>query len=82
MTDTTIRNQLAEIVAEQLNIDFAEITDETRFVEDLNADSLDSVEMLMAAEDEFDISIDDDEAGKISTFGQAVAFIRGKVSDD
>ena len=82
MSETTVHRKLAEIVAEQLNIDFAEITDTTQFAEDLNADSLDSVEMLMEAEDEFAISITDEDADTIRTFGDAVALVERLVSDD
>lgn len=63
------------IVAEQLGVDKAEITRETSFVNDLNADSLDTVELVMEFEDEFDMSIPDEEAEKIQTVGQAVDFI-------
>ncbi|MBN1436857.1 MAG: acyl carrier protein [Sedimentisphaerales bacterium] len=63
------------IVAEQLGVDKSEITRETSFVNDLNADSLDTVELVMEFEDEFDMSIPDEEAEKIQTVGQAVDFI-------
>ena len=64
------------IVAEQLGVDKAEITPETSFVNDLNADSLDVVELVMEFEDEFDMSIPDEEAEKIQTVGQAIEYIK------
>ena len=71
-----IESRVIAIVAEQLGIDQAEISGETSFVNDLNADSLDTVELVMEFEDEFDMSIPDEEAEKIQTVGQAVEFIR------
>ena len=63
------------IVAEQLGVDQAEISRETSFVNDLNADSLDTVELVMEFEDEFDMNIPDEEAEKIQTVGQAINYI-------
>jgi acyl carrier protein len=68
--------KLKDIIVEQFGIDEEDITLETSFVDDLGADSLDLVEMIMAAEEEFDIEIPDDEAYKIVTVGDAVAYIR------
>lgn len=70
-----ILERLKEIVAEQLEIDAETITAETRLNEDLNADSLDVVEMLMALEDEFGVDIPDEEIEKMKTIGDVVAFI-------
>ena len=70
-----ILERLKEIVAEQLEIDAETITAETRLNEDLNADSLVVVEMLMALEDEFGVDIPDEEIEKIKTIGDVVAFI-------
>ena len=70
-----LENKVKAIVAEQLGVDQAEISRETSFVNDLNADSLDTVELVMEFEDEFDMSIPDEEAEKIQTVGQAVDFI-------
>ena len=74
MADDTEAKVIA-IVAEQLGVDKSEITRETSFVNDLNADSLDTVELVMEFEDKFDMSIPDEEAEKIQTVGQAVDFI-------
>jgi len=71
-----IEDKVIEIVAEQMSVDKSEITRETSFVNDLNADSLDTVELVMEFEDEFEISIPDEEAEKIQTVGQAIDYIR------
>jgi acyl carrier protein len=63
------------IVVEQLNVDQDEVAESASFVEDLGADSLDVVELVMALEEEFGIEIPDEDAEKIQTVGQAVAFI-------
>jgi acyl carrier protein len=70
-----IEAKVKAIVAEQLGVDQAEITRETSFVNDLNADSLDTVELVMEFEDEFGMSIPDEEAEKIQTIGQAIDYI-------
>ncbi len=71
-----ISQKVIAIVAEQMGVDKAEISMDTSFVNDLNADSLDTVELVMEFEDEFELSIPDDEAEKIQTVGQAVEHIR------
>lgn len=71
-----IEEKVIEIVAEQMGRDKSEITRETSFVNDLNADSLDTVELVMLFEDEFELSIPDEEAEKIQTVGQAIDYIR------
>jgi acyl carrier protein len=71
-----IEEKVIEIVSEQMGVDKSEITRETSFVNDLNADSLDTVELVMEFEDEFELSIPDEEAEKIQTVGQAIDYIR------
>ena len=71
----TIEERVVEIVAEQMGVDKAQITRETSFVNDLGADSLDTVELVMEFEDEFDISIPDEDAEKIQTVGQAIVYV-------
>ena len=71
----SIEDKVIEIVAEQMSVDKSEITRETSFVNDLNADSLDTVELVMEFEDEFELSIPDEEAEKIQTVGQAIDYI-------
>ena len=70
-----IEEKIIEIVSEQMGVDKSEITRETSFVNDLNADSLDTVELVMECEDEFELSIPDEEAEKIQTVGAAVDYI-------
>jgi acyl carrier protein len=70
-----IEKRVVEIIGEQMGADKAEITRETSFINDLNADSLDTVELVMEFEDEFDMSIPDEEAEKIQTVGAAIDYI-------
>ena len=71
----SVPERVIEIVADQLGVDKEKITRETSFVNDLGADSLDTVELVMELEEEFDINIPDDAAEKIQTVGQAIDFI-------
>jgi len=70
-----IEAKVIEIISEQMGVDKAEISRETSFINDLNADSLDTVELVMEFEDEFNMSIPDEEAEKIQTVGAAVDYI-------
>ncbi|MFI4882990.1 MAG: acyl carrier protein [Phycisphaerales bacterium JB064] len=76
MTEAEIESKVIDIVAEQMHADREKITRETSFVEDLNADSLDTVELVMEFEDEFETSIPDEQAEQIKTVGQAIDFIK------
>lgn len=76
----TVSERVIDIVAEQLGVEKDKITPETSFVNDLGADSLDTVELVMELEEEFDINIPDDVAEKIQTVGQAIDFIEKKNS--
>ena len=71
----SVQERVIDIVAEQLGVDKEKITPNTSFVNDLGADSLDQVELVMELEEEFDINIPDDAAEKIQTVGQAVEYI-------
>ena len=71
-----IEQKVIDIVAEQMGVDKAEITRDTSFINDLNADSLYTVELVMEFEDEFEMSIPDEEAEKIQSVGQAIDYIR------
>jgi acyl carrier protein len=75
MDVNAVEAKVTEIVSEQMGVDKAEITRETSFINDLNADSLDTVELVMEFEDEFDMSIPDEEAEKIQTVGAAIDYI-------
>ena len=70
-----IETKVIEIISEQMGVDKSEITRETSFINDLNADSLDTVELVMEFEDKFDMSIPDEEAEKIQTVGAAIDYI-------
>jgi acyl carrier protein len=76
----SVQERVIEIVAEQLGVDKDKVTPETSFVNDLGADSLDTVELVMELEEEFDINIPDDAAEKIQTVGQAVEYIESTQS--
>lgn len=76
MTEQEIEAKVIDIVAEQLGADKSKINRDTSFVEDLNADSLDTVELVMEFEDEFETSIPDEQAEKIKTVGEAIDFIK------
>ena len=75
MDTQEIENKIIDIISEQMGADKSEITRETSFINDLNADSLDTVELVMEFEDEFDMSIPDEEAEKIQTVGAAIDYI-------
>ena len=75
-----VSSKVKKIVADHLGIDEAKVTEESSFIDDLGADSLDTVELVMAFEEEFDIEIPDDAAETIQTFGDAVKFINEKIS--
>jgi acyl carrier protein len=77
-----VETKVIEIVSEQMGVDKAEITRETSFINDLNADSLDTVELVMEFEDEFDMSIPDEEAEKIQTVGAAIDYISTVAKDN
>ena len=71
----SVEERVIDIVAEQLGVSKEQVTRDTSFVNDLGADSLDTVELVMELEEEFDITIPDDAAEKIQTFGQAIEYI-------
>ena len=75
-TVAEIEEKVIQIVCEQLSVDKGELSRETSFVNDLNADSLDTVELVMALEEEFDIEIPDEEAEKIASVENAIDYIK------
>ena len=75
MSTSTIYDRLKGIVTEQLGVDEEEVTPEASFVDDLNADSLDLVELIMSLEEEFGLEISDEDAEKILTVGDAASYI-------
>ena len=81
MSDEQIRQRVIDIVCEHLAVNKDQVTDSTSFIEDIGADSLDIVELVMELEEEFDIQIPDDQAEKIKTVGEAVEFIKVAVKN-
>ncbi|HHL45773.1 MAG TPA: acyl carrier protein [Gammaproteobacteria bacterium] len=73
---STIEDRVKKIVAEQLGVKEEEVTENASFVDDLGADSLDTVELVMALEEEFDTEIPDEEAENITTVQQAVDYVK------
>ena len=74
-----LENKIKEIIVDKLVIEESEITDSASFTNDLGADSLDTVELIMEFEKEFNVSIPDEEAEKIQTVGDAVAYLKDNV---
>ncbi|MGE4497671.1 acyl carrier protein [Geovibrio ferrireducens] len=70
-----IAAKVKDIIVKQLNVDEADVKPEASFIDDLDADSLDTVELIMAFEEEFDLEIPDEEAEKIKTVGDAISYI-------
>ena len=78
---STIDERVKKIIAEQLSVEIDKITTEARFVDDLGADSLDTVELVMALEEEFEIDIPDEEAEKIVTFQDVLNYVQSNSGD-
>jgi len=75
-----IAERVKNIIIERLNVEENQVTNEANFINDLGADSLDTVELIMEFESEFSISIPDEEAENITTVGQAISFIENNAS--
>ena len=73
-----LNDKIKTIIAEQLGVKKEEVTEAAKFIDDLGADSLDTVELVMALEEEFGIEIPDEDAEKMVTVGEAVKYIEGK----
>lgn len=80
MSDKSIEERVKDIIVDQLGVSADQVTPEAKFVEDLGADSLDTVELVMALEEEFDVEVPDDEAEKLQAVKDVVSFISSKVS--
>ena len=74
-----IEDKVKQIIVEQLGVDESEVTPEASFIDDLGADSLDTVELVMAFEEEFDIEIPDEDAEKMTTVGDAIEYLKNKL---
>ena len=77
----SIEERLREIISDQLKVDIEEVKPEASFADDLNADSLDVVELIMAIEEEFGIEIPDEDASKITTVGEAIEYLKKAVGE-
>ena len=75
-----VADRVRAIIAEQLGVKIEEVTDAASFIEDLGADSLDTVELVMALEEEFGIEIPDEDAEKMSSVGEAIKYIESKTA--
>ena len=75
-----IEKKVKEIIIDKLGIEESEVTDSASFTNDLGADSLDTVELIMQFEEEFNVSIPDEDAEKIGTIGQAISYLKENVS--
>ena len=78
---SSVAEKVKKIIAEQLGVSEDQITNDAKFIEDLGADSLDQVELIMALEEEFGADIPDEDAEKMTTVGKAVEYITGQVSE-
>lgn len=74
-----MKEKVKQIIVEQLGVDVNEVTETASFVDDLGADSLDTVELVMAFEEEFDVEIPDEDAEKLQTVGQALEYLKTKL---
>jgi acyl carrier protein len=74
-------DRVREIIVEQLGVDAAAVTNEASFVDDLGADSLDTVELIMAFEEEFGIEIPDEEAEKLTSVGKSIEYLKKKLAE-
>lgn len=79
MENTDVLAQVKKIVVEKLGVDENEVTLSSKFKEDLGADSLDTVELVMALEEEFNCQISDEEAEKLTTVGEVVEYIKARI---
>jgi acyl carrier protein len=75
-SDKPVEERVKSIIVEQLGVEDGDVTPAAKFIEDLGADSLDTVELVMAFEEEFDIEIPDEDAEKITTVGEAIQYIK------
>jgi acyl carrier protein len=76
----SVEQRVKQIIVEQLGVNESEVTPEAKFVDDLGADSLDLVELVMALEEEYNMEISDEEAEKIQTVGDAMEYIRSRAA--
>jgi acyl carrier protein len=80
MAEKTIEEKVKDIIVEQLGVNPEQVTPQAKFIEDLGADSLDTVELVMAFEEEFNVEVPDEEAEKLQTVGDVIKYIEDKGS--
>ena len=80
MADASVEEKVKNIIVEQLGASEDQVKLEAKFIEDLNADSLDTVELVMAFEEEFDVTVPDEDAEKLTSVGEVVSYIEEKLS--
>ena len=78
MSDKSIEDRVKDIIVDQLGVNADQVTPKAKFVEDLGADSLDTVELVMAFEEEFDIEVPDEEAEKLQSVGDVISYINSQ----
>ncbi|MCW1915457.1 MULTISPECIES: acyl carrier protein [Luteolibacter] len=78
MSDKSIEDRVKDIIVDQLGVNADQVTLEAKFIEDLGADSLDTVELVMAFEEEFEIEVPDEEAEKLQSVGDVVTYIKSQ----
>ncbi|MFD0895301.1 acyl carrier protein [Luteolibacter ambystomatis] len=78
MSDKSIEDRVKDIIVDQLGVSADQVTSEAKFIEDLGADSLDTVELVMAFEEEFEIEVPDEEAEKLQSVGDVVTYINSQ----
>jgi acyl carrier protein len=79
MSEKSVEEKVKDIIVEQLGVNPEQVTPSASFIEDLGADSLDTVELVMAFEEEFNIEVPDEDAEKLQKVGDVVSYIEGKV---
>jgi acyl carrier protein len=82
MSDQSIEDKVKSIIVEQLGVNEEQVVPDAKFIEDLGADSLDTVELVMAFEEEFSLEVPDEEAEKLQTVGDVVKYIGGNKSEE
>ncbi|MGI9239184.1 MAG: acyl carrier protein [Verrucomicrobiales bacterium] len=82
MSDKSIEEKVKDIIVEQLSVNAEQVNPDAKFIEDLGADSLDTVELVMAFEEEFSIEVPDEEAEKLQTVGDVIRYVEGNGSSE
>ena len=82
MSDSSIEEKVKDIIVEQLSVNAEQVNPDAKFIEDLGADSLDTVELVMAFEEEFSIEVPDEEAEKLQTVGDMIRYVESSGSSD